>query len=52
VALPNVAEDFTGKAPDLGAFEHGAPVPHFGPRSPQQKKATDRYWILRSQRPD
>ena len=32
VALPNVNEDFTGRAPDLGALEVGRPVPHFGPR--------------------
>jgi hypothetical protein len=33
VAIPNVAEDFKGKAPDLGALEFGAPAPHFGVRS-------------------
>ena len=32
VALPNVNEDFTGRAPDLGALEVGQPVPHYGPR--------------------
>ena len=32
VVLPNVNEDFTGRAPDLGALEVGRPVPHFGPR--------------------
>jgi hypothetical protein len=30
--IPNVNEDFTGAAPDLGALEVGQPVPHFGPR--------------------
>ncbi len=30
IALPNVS--FAGKAPDLGALESGAPVPHYGPR--------------------
>ena len=30
--LPNVNEDFTGRAPDLGALEVGRPVPRFGPR--------------------
>ncbi len=29
--LPNVTDGFTGKAPDLGALEHGLPVPHYGP---------------------
>lgn len=30
--LPNVNEDFTGGAPDLGAHEFGKPLPHYGPR--------------------
>jgi hypothetical protein len=30
--LPNVNDDFTGEAPDLGALEVGLPVPHYGPR--------------------
>jgi hypothetical protein len=32
VVLPNVNEDFSGKAPDLGALETGRPAPHYGPR--------------------
>ena len=31
-ALPNLTDGFTGKAPDLGAYEHGRPLPHYGPR--------------------
>jgi hypothetical protein len=30
--LPNVNDDFTGRAPDLGAYEVGRPEPHYGPR--------------------
>ncbi len=30
--LSNVNDDFTGKAPDLGALEVGQPVPVYGPR--------------------
>ena len=30
--LPNVNDDFTGQAPDLGALEVGQPVPIYGPR--------------------
>ncbi len=30
--LPNVNDDFTGEAPDMGALETGLPVPHYGPR--------------------
>jgi hypothetical protein len=32
VALPTIPEGFTGNAPDLGAYELGAPRPHYGPR--------------------
>jgi hypothetical protein len=31
--LPGITDGFTGKAPDLGAYELGQPVPHYGPRS-------------------
>jgi hypothetical protein len=30
--LPTINDDFTGKAPDLGAYEHGVDPPHYGPR--------------------
>lgn len=32
VVLPNVNDQFTGSAPDLGAHEMGQPLPHYGPR--------------------
>lgn len=32
VRLPNVNDDFAGRAPDLGALEAGQPEPHYGPR--------------------
>ena len=32
VRLLGVNDDFTGRAPDLGAYEAGRPVPHYGPR--------------------
>ena len=32
VALPNVTDGFAGRAPDLGALEHGQAPPHYGPR--------------------
>ncbi len=32
IRLPNINEDFTGKAPDLGALESGVPLPVYGPR--------------------
>src|SRR5262249_43177993 len=31
VGLPNVNDAFTGKAPDLGAYELGQPLPVYGP---------------------
>ena len=30
--IPSVNDDFTGRAPDLGALEAGKPEPHYGPR--------------------
>jgi hypothetical protein len=32
LVLPNVTDGFTGKAPDLGAYEQGQALPHYGPR--------------------
>ena len=32
VRLPNINDDFTGEAPDLGAYEVGRPDPVYGPR--------------------
>ncbi|HVZ24183.1 MAG TPA: hypothetical protein VG871_24090, partial [Vicinamibacterales bacterium] len=30
--LPSITDGFTGKAPDIGAYEVGTPLPHYGPR--------------------
>lgn len=30
--LPGLNDGFAGKAPDLGAYEFGGPLPHYGPR--------------------
>ncbi len=30
--VPNISDDFVGKAPDLGAYECGGDMPHCGPR--------------------
>ncbi|HEX4273812.1 MAG TPA: hypothetical protein VHZ74_00585 [Bryobacteraceae bacterium] len=32
VELPGITDGFTGRAPDLGAYESGRPLPHYGPR--------------------
>jgi len=32
VELPNITDRFQGSAPDLGAYEYGEPLPHYGPR--------------------
>ena len=32
VALPQITDGFTGKAPDLGCYELGCELPHYGPR--------------------
>ena len=33
MVIPNVTDGFRGKAPDLGAYESGVPLPHYGPRA-------------------
>jgi hypothetical protein len=33
--IPNVNDDYTGQAPDLGAYEVGKPLPVYGPRTGQ-----------------
>jgi len=30
--VPNISDDFVGKAPDLGAYECGGEMSHYGPR--------------------
>ena len=32
VHLPGLNDGFTGKSPDLGCYEIGKPIPHYGPR--------------------
>jgi hypothetical protein len=32
VTLPTINDDHAGEAPDLGAYELGKPLPHYGPR--------------------
>jgi hypothetical protein len=32
IPLPNINDDYLGSAPDLGAYEVGADLPHYGPR--------------------
>jgi hypothetical protein len=32
VKIPNVNDGFAGRAPDLGAYERGQPLPVYGPR--------------------
>jgi hypothetical protein len=34
VKLPTINDGFVGKAPDIGAFESGAPTRKYGPRTP------------------
>lgn len=33
LTLPNINDDFLGKGPDIGAYESGAELPHYGPRA-------------------
>jgi hypothetical protein len=31
--MPGINDDFTGRAPDLGCYEVGRPIPGYGPRT-------------------
>jgi hypothetical protein len=31
--LPTITDGFTGIAPDLGAYQTGVAIPHYGPRT-------------------
>jgi len=33
IVLPSITDGFTGRAPDLGAYELDQPLPHYGPRN-------------------
>jgi hypothetical protein len=33
--IPNINDDYSGKAPDCGAYEFGQDLPHYGPRPHQ-----------------
>ena len=46
--VPNIADEFTGKAPDLGAYEFGQPLPHYGPRDEEAMKNHALDWILKN----
>jgi hypothetical protein len=32
IVLPNINDGYRGRAPDLGAYEAGCDLPHYGPR--------------------
>lgn len=40
--LPTLTDGFIGKAPDLGAYERGQPLPVYGPRPQPQSPSTAR----------
>ena len=48
IVLPNINDEFTGRAPDLGAFELGKPLPHYGPRSEAPGAVPSAHSSLRS----
>lgn len=39
--IPNVNENYSGTAPDLGAYEAGSILPHYGPRTGTDLNAND-----------
>jgi len=42
VVLPNINDGYLGNAPDIGAYEFGAALPHYGPRGGSQGSCTSR----------
>lgn len=50
VTLPNIAEEFAGKSPDLGAIEAGTPPPTVGPRTDDDWRSRHEEWVLVHQR--
>ena len=39
-----VNDDHRGTAPDIGAYEHGMPMPHYGPGPRETLRDRHRYW--------
>jgi hypothetical protein len=52
VPVPNLSEEFAGAAPDLGAFELGAPLLVHGPRTNPDSPEAAQAWVLKHQRQD
>jgi hypothetical protein len=50
VAVPNLSEEFSGAAPDLGALELGAPALSYGPRANPDSMEAAHAWVLKHQR--
>ncbi|NKB66214.1 MAG: hypothetical protein GKR89_04065 [Candidatus Latescibacteria bacterium] len=44
VVLANITRQVNGAAPDMGAYERGAPLPHFGPR-PRPLETVVEEWV-------
>jgi len=42
VLIPNLNDDYTGRAPDLGAYELGRDLPRYGPRPLGVDEETER----------
>jgi hypothetical protein len=40
IAIPGINDSYTGKSPDLGAYELGQKPPHYGPRPPGTDEKT------------
>jgi len=49
ILLPNINNQFSGQAPDLGPYEIGADLPHYGPRTniePEPKSPCEKSYEL------
>jgi hypothetical protein len=43
--LPGLNSDYRGEGPDLGAFESGQPLPHYGPRDASAIRPHNTEWV-------
>jgi len=41
LAIPNINDGYLGRAPDIGAYEAGQKLPHYGPRKPGVNEETE-----------
>ncbi len=46
IVLTGINEDYSGSGPDMGAYERGAPLPHYGIRDLKQQPSKSFHWPI------